>query len=178
VTTRRSRLVLAVAGIRDRRPLDAEGTRSSARWYAALLVASLVGIVLAGCGGGESSNGVENAIPRLDGEDLPTSLLGSYTDSGEPTIGWHFLPAGDPFCRETVQTEQSCLRITGPDRTVDYGPVVVAGDHLLIALTYDENGKCLRKWRPSYTSTPQHLDLHQGVCGAPRGGLIPGAPPS
>jgi hypothetical protein len=131
--------------------------------------------MLAGCAGSESS-AVEDAIPRLEGDDLPKELINSYHDSGEASVGWHFLSAGDPFCRETVHTVQSCLRITRPSGTVDYGPAVVAGDEIVISLIYDEDGNCLREWRVAYTLSGDHLDLHHGVCDVPRGPLILGSP--
>jgi hypothetical protein len=116
-------------------------------------------------------------IPRLKGKDVPAALLDGYTDSGRLNIGWHFLPADDPFCRETVRTEQTCVRVTTPERTVSYGAVVVAGNRMLVALTYDELGKCVRRWRFTYTVDGDRLDLHRGVCGAPVGPLTRGAPP-
>lgn len=172
MTERHSRNALAS---RSRRP-GTRGGRSNLRRYGALLLVGLLGGLAAGCSG-DSSDAIENPIRRLKGRDLPPTLIDSYTDSGQLHIGWHFLPADDPFCRETVRTEQTCLRITTPERTVSYGAVVVAGGRMLVDLTYDELGKCVKKWRFAYTVEGERLDLHRGVCGAPVGPLTRGAPP-
>lgn len=158
----------------SRRPSPPAG--SNLRRYGVLLVIGLLGGLSAGCGG-DSSDAID-PIPRLQGDDVPSTLLGSYTDSGQLSIGWHFLPAGDPFCRETVRTEQTCLRVATPERTVSYGAVVVAGDRrMVVSLTYDELGKCVRRWRFAYTIEEGRLNLHRGVCGAPVSFLTRGAPP-
>jgi hypothetical protein len=110
---------------------------------------------------------------------MPASLLGTYYDSGESSVGWYLLPAGDKFCTTVVESKQSCLKITRPGVTVDYGPMVVAGDQLLVYLIYDEaNQGLFTERRIDYTIVGDSLDLHSGLSGAPRGPLIHGEPTS
>ena len=116
------------------------------------------------------------AAPVVDGANMSGDLLGTYHDSGEAAVGWHLLPAGNPFCVDVVRTEQSCLRITRPSGTVDYGPMVLDGGQLVVQILYDEDGQCLQVWRTTYLVTADGLDLYKGICGVPRGPLIRGEP--
>jgi len=92
-------------------------------------------------------SGAIASTPVLDGANLPPSLIGTYRDAGEASVGWLLLPAGDAFCTDEVLTAQSCLRITRPSGTVDYGPMVLDGDELVVLLIFDEDGNCLATWR-------------------------------
>jgi hypothetical protein len=121
--------------------------------------------------------------PPLDGSDLPDRLLGTYYDSGEPSVGWHLLAAGDPFCTNVVRTPRSCLKITrlhlGPEAPVDYGPLTVADSELRLILMYDEDGRCLGTlFRVPYERVGENLRLTTSGClsGAPRDLLVRGEP--
>jgi hypothetical protein len=115
-------------------------------------------------------------IPALDGADLPADLVGTYYDAGEASVGWDFLAAGDEFCRSVVHTEQSCLRITRPQAVVDYGPMVLRDGQLVLRILYDEDGMCLTEHVVRYSTTADGVDLHHGVCQAPRERLVRGQP--
>lgn len=123
-----------------------------------------------------TASGAIASTPVLDGANLPASLIGTYHDAGEASVGWLLLPAGDAFCTDEVLTAQSCLRITRPSGTVDYGPMVLDGAELVVLLIFDEDGNCLATWRTTYELSEAGLDLRHGICGVPRGVLLRGEP--
>jgi hypothetical protein len=144
-------------------------------WFG--MVPALVAVA-AGCGGSGHTTSIANATRHLDGDPLPAELLGEYYDGGESSVGWYFLPAGDDFCVQTARTDQSCLKITRPGGSVvDYGPMVVSGDRLIVYLIYDEDNQgVFQVIVVPYTVTKDGVDLHRGLIGAPRAPLVRGHP--